>query len=393
MPTAKKFEIKELAVPVYLPAMLFAIGEAGLVPIIPASAERLGADIPTAGLIAGLVMLGTLTADLPAAKFVDRMGERKSMIWAALAASVGILFAVFAVNILMIGLGVFILGATAAVFGLARHAYIAETVPVNARARALSLLGGMFRIGAFVGPLIGAFVIANFGIEYVYWTAVIFCGSAGLVLLFTNPEKMLNTAPNDGGSVLQVAKLHKRTLLTLGTASTIVAMSRTARFIGLPLWALFIGLDAAQAALFIGIAGALDFTLFYLGGAIMDRYGRKAAAVPTLIGMSLALAAIAFTTDGTSFLLVAILMSLANGVGSGLVMVIGADASPSVGRNEFLAAYRFQMDAGIAATAPLMSAIAALATLAASMFAMSGLALVGAFMMWKYLPSHKNRNL
>ncbi len=382
----KNLKIRELILPVYLPAMLFSIGESGLIPIIPASAERLGADIPTAGIIAGLVMAGTLVADLPAAKFVDRMGERGSMIWASATATIGILFAVFAVNIFMIGLGVFILGATAAVFGLARHSYITETVPAHQRARALSVLGGMFRIGSFVGPVIGALVISSFGIEYVYWTAVLFCGLAGVVLLFTKPEKMLNTPPNDGGSVWKIAKLHKRSLLTLGTASTIVAMSRTARFIGLPLWALHLGLDPAQASLYIGIAGAIDFSLFYLGGAIMDRFGRKAAAVPTLIGMSLCLAAVPFTSDGAGFLAIAILMALANGVGSGLVMVIGADASPNVGRNEFLAAYRFQMDSGVAATAPLMSAITVIASLATSMFFMSGLALLGAYMMWRYLP-------
>ena len=389
MPAKNNFQIRELVLPVYLPAMLFSIGEAGLIPIIPASAERLGADIPTAGLIAGLVMLGTLAADLPAAKFVNRIGERKSMIWASAAAALGILFAVFASNIFMIGVGVFILGGSAAIFGLARHAYIAETVPANQRARALSVLGGMFRIGTFIGPLLGASVIATLGIEFVFWNAVIFCGAAGIVLLFTHPEKMLNTPPDNGGSLWKIAKLHRRTLLTLGTASMIVAMSRTARFIGLPLWALFIGLDAAETSLYIGIAGAIDFALFYLGGQIMDKYGRKAAAIPTLLGMSFCLALVPLTSDGSTLLAVAIMMALANGVGSGLVMVIGADASPPIGRNEFLAGYRFLMDAGVAATAPLMSLITVIASLSGAMFFMSGLAIIGALFMHRYLPTHQ----
>ena len=42
----KKYGIKDLVLPVYLPSLLYSIGEAGLLPIIPASAEKLGADIP-----------------------------------------------------------------------------------------------------------------------------------------------------------------------------------------------------------------------------------------------------------------------------------------------------------------------------------------------------------
>ena len=60
------FQVRELALPVYVPSMLFAAGESGLIPLIPASAEKLGADIPTAAFVAGLVLIGTLVADLPA---------------------------------------------------------------------------------------------------------------------------------------------------------------------------------------------------------------------------------------------------------------------------------------------------------------------------------------
>mgnify|MGYP000505856243 CR=1 FL=1 len=81
--TAKPFQIKSLIYPVFLPSFLFSVGEAGLIPVIPASAEALGADIATAGIIAGLGMMGTLFADIPAVKFVNFFGERKAMILAS----------------------------------------------------------------------------------------------------------------------------------------------------------------------------------------------------------------------------------------------------------------------------------------------------------------------
>ena len=42
----------------------------------------------------------------------------------------------------------------------------------------------------------------------------------------------------------------------------------------LPLWAVSIGVSDANTALIIGIAGGLDFALFYTTGQIMDRWGR-----------------------------------------------------------------------------------------------------------------------
>jgi MFS family permease len=381
-----EFSIKSLLYPVFLPSFLFAIGEASLIPVIPASAEALGADIPTAGIIAGLGMLGTLFADVPAVKFVNFLGERKAMITAAGMAATGILLALFASNIWMLSIGIFLTGACHAVFGLARHGFIAEAVPLEKRGRALAILGGTFRGGGFVGPLLGAGVVELWGISSVYWLPVVFSLLAGAVLLTTKSENFTDTPPNKGYSIFFIAKREGHKLRTLGLAATTLAIARTARTIGLPLWALYIHLPVATAALYIGVAGALDFALFYSSGQLVDRFGRRWAAAPTLIGMALSLFALTFAQDSTGFLIVALALSLSNALGSGLVMVIGADLAPKDARNEFLAFYRLMIDGGVAATAPAM----ALLTIAFGLpIAIAGIGLItlsGAFGMWKHIP-------
>ncbi|MEN9967180.1 MAG: hypothetical protein RL036_413 [Actinomycetota bacterium] len=381
-----EFSIKSLLYPVFLPSFLFAIGEASLIPVIPASAEALGADIPTAGIIAGLGMLGTLFADVPAVKFVNFLGERKAMITAAGMAATGILLALFASNIWMLSIGIFLTGACHAVFGLARHGFITEAVPLEKRGRALAILGGTFRGGGFVGPLLGAGVVELWGISSVYWLPVIFSLLAGAVLLSTKSENFSDTPPNKGYSIFYIAKREGHKLRTLGLAATTLAIARTARTIGLPLWALYIHLPVATAALYIGVAGALDFALFYSSGQLVDRFGRRWAAVPTLVGMALSLFALTFARDSTGFLIVALALSLSNALGSGLVLVIGADLAPKDARNEFLAFYRLMIDGGVAATAPAM----ALLTIAFGLpMAIAGIGLVtlsGAFGMWKHIP-------
>ena len=384
--TEQPFKIKSLVYPFFLPSFLFAVGEAALIPVIPASAQAFGADLATAGFIAGVGMLGTLFADIPAARVVNYFGERKAMIYAAAVAASGILFAVFATNLLMLSIGIFITGACHAIFGLARHGYIAEVVPVDKRGRALAILGGAFRGGSFVGPLLGALVISLVGVSAVFWLPVIFSLLAGFILLTTKPGAMADTPPNQGHSLFFIAKREGYKLRTLGLAATTLTIARTARTIGLPLWALYINLPVETAALYIGIAGALDFALFYTSGQVVDRFGRLWAAVPTLAGMAVSLFALTFAQDATGFLIAALALSLSNALGSGLVMVIGADLAPKDARNEFLAFYRLMVDGGIAMTAPAISIMTLMFGLPVALAGVSVITLGGAFGMWKYIP-------
>jgi MFS family permease len=372
--------------PVFTPSLLFGIAEGGLLPIIPASAQALGASLPTAGIILGLVMIGTLFADIPAARLINVLGERKAMMLAAAVASVGILVALLATNLWVLGSGIFILGASVAVFGLARHSYLTEVVPYSHRARALSILGGVFRAGHFIGPLIGAALITLIDLQAVYWNAVIFCALAALILVFIKPDRMPDTPATVPGGTWKVAKRESKKLATLGVTSAIIGGLRTARLVGLPLWALSIGLPPATIALYMGIAGALDLALSYSSGQIMDRFGRRWSALPTLLGLSLTFSLLTVATDETTFLAVALMMSLVNGLGSGIILVIGADLAPKGERNEFLASYRLLVDTGVAAAPLLISGITAFVGLSVAMFTVSGLGIIGAILANRYLP-------
>ena len=382
----KVFRISSLNFPVFAPSLLFGIAEGSLLPVLPASAQALGASLPTAGLITGLVMVGTLFADIPAAKLINATGERKAMLLAAAVGSIGVLVSLLSTSLWMLGAGMFLLGASVSVFALARHSFLTEAVPYSHRARALSILGGVFRAGHFIGPMIGALLITLISIEAIYWNAVLFCALAALVLVFVKKDQMPDTPLREPGATWKVAKREAKKLATLGVVSAIMGGLRTARIVGLPLWALHIGLSPAVTALYVGIAGSLDLALSYSSGQIMDRFGRRWSALPTLLGLSLTFSLLTIANDATTFLAVALVMSLANGVGSGIILVIGSDLAPKGERNEFLASYRLLVDAGVAATPILISVIAAAFGLASAMFALTGAGVIGAAMAHRYLP-------
>ena len=382
----KQFKISSLNIPVFAPSLLFGIGEGSLLPIIPASAQSLGANLPTAGIITGLVMVGTLAADIPAAKLINAIGERKSMLWAATAAGVGVLVSLLATNLWLLGLGMFLLGASVSVFALARHSFLTEAVPYSHRARSLSILGGVFRAGHFLGPMLGALLITVINVQAVYWSAVIFCSLAASILLFVKPDEMPDTPERVKGMTWLVAKRESKKLATLGVVSAIIGGLRTARLVGLPLWALHIGLSPAETAFYMGIAGALDLALSYSSGQIMDRFGRRWSALPTLLGLSFTFALLTLSNDANTFLTVALLMSLANGVGSGVILVIGSDLAPKGQRNEFLASYRLLVDAGVAITPLSLALITAIAGLSAALFSLTFAGVIGAALAHRYLP-------
>jgi MFS family permease len=170
---------------------------------------------------------------------------------------------------------------------------------------------------------------------------------------------------------------------------------RACRLVVVPLWAVCIGISVANTALIIGIAGALDFALFYTTGQIMDRGGRMWTALPSMIGLGLGHLVLAFTHDLPAdvvwFIVIAMVLGVANGFGTGLLMTLGADLADKRNPAPFLGAWRFTSDTGGAAAPLTISGLTALVSLSFASGVMGVLGLVGAGILWRYLPRYVPR--
>jgi MFS family permease len=331
-------------------------------------------------------MVGILVADLPAGRLVERIGERRAMIFGSALGGAGVLLVALGNTLWLMGIGVFLLGIGVAIFALARHAFFAEHIPLAYRARALSMLGGTFRAGAFIGPLIGSGIIYLFDVHGVYWFAGIVCTASSIVLLRSPKDVIKPATETRTSSVWRIARREAKSLATLGVGASILGAIRTTRQIGLPLWAIFIGLTPAETSFYIALAGILDFALFYTSGQIMDKYGRFWAAVPPTIGLGILHLFVFSATDGLSFLTLACAMALANGLGSGIILTMGADLAPTDARHEYLASYRLITDIGVAAASPALAAITAATSLATGMATFGVIGIAGGLLMWRYIP-------
>ena len=288
----------------------------------------------------------------------------------------------------MLGLAILCTGLAGAVWTLARQAYLTEVVPFHLRARALSTLGGVHRIGMFIGPFLGAGAVHLTGTDGPYGLHMIAVGVAALALVaLPEPGGRNGGAParSELGTV-GMARAHLPVLRTLGAGTVLVGAVRASRQAVIPLWAEHIGLDAATTSLIFGASGAVDMLLFYPAGKVMDKVGRAFVAVPSMLVLGLALLLLPLTHNAPTLFAVAMLMGVGNGIGSGIIMTLGADLSPSVGRTTFLGTWRLCSDIGASSGPLAIGAVTSVASLAPAILLIGGLGLVGAWVLGRWIP-------
>jgi MFS family permease len=130
----------------------------------------------------------------------------------------------------------------------------------------------------------------------------------------------------------------------------------------------------------------MDMLLFYPTGYVMDRFGRRWVAIPCLTVLAFGLMLIPLAQTLMLFAVVAIVTGFGNGLGAGINMTMGADFSPPDRRAEFLGVWRLIGDIGQFGGPIVLSALTALATLGTASVATGGIGLLGALIMFLFVP-------
>ncbi|MEO6362327.1 MAG: MFS transporter [Caldimonas sp.] len=388
------FSLRRIAVAAFGPSFLFGLGEGAILPVVALSVRQLGGSIALAALVVTLIGVGSLVTNLPASILTARYGERWAIVGAALWGAAAMVLCLAGGHLVAFAIGVFMIGMASAVFGLARQSYLTQAVPFHLRARALSTLGGVMRIGLFLGPFAGAALIHFMGIAGAYWA-----GTAALLLAAVVAARMPDLPePATASFAADLAKApaaptirsigadHSRLFLTVGIGVVLVSAVRASRQAVIPLWAETIGLEATVTALIYGLAGGIDMLVFYPAGKVMDRKGRAWVAVPSMAIMGFGLLLMPLTSGKELLLAAALLIGFGNGIGSGMVMTLGADYSPVVGRAHFLGLWRLLSDVGSTAGPALLSAVTAAISLAAGIWCTAGIGFAASAVLWYWIP-------
>ena len=414
MAVTDEFSLRGIALPAFGPTAVWSVGLGAAMPVVALSARNLGASVALAAAFVLIEGAAAFVSSLPAGSLVARVGERRALAGAAVVDALGAALAVVAPNLWTLGIAIGLMGMTGSVFLLARQSWLTARAPVHLRARAMSTMGGVQRIGMFIGPFIAAPVIVVWGTQAAYAVGVVagLCAAVWAWLGLRGYEvedeadpdgsaALAGSAPAGAGAgpagsrtritLLDIVRTHRRVLLTIGLGVLLIGAARQGRFVIVPLWAESVGITDSQTALIFGIAGGAEVLLFYPAGSVMDRFGRVWVAVPFLVVLGVGMLLLPLAHGFAAVAAVSTVMGVGNGLGSGIVQTLGADAAPVAGRAQFLSVWRFLSLIGQNGAPLLVSAVTALAGLGTACVVLGVVVLGGAPWLARWLPAYDPR--
>ncbi len=384
---------------VYIQIFTASIGMGMLVPTLPLFVADLVRDpvtgeenITLVGLALGMAALGTLLWTLPSGLLLNRISEWVGQLAGLIVMATAVLVLALSPPYSVLIVARLLMGAGMGLWALSRMQYMRRVTPRHQRGRIMSLFGGTNRIGMFVGPGVGGFVAGTLGYEAMFLIAGA-CMAVGLI-----PGLAYRDAPDNEKESTQSAigllrglgetlMTRRRVLFTAGTGHIFAQAIRSGRPVVLPLYGAFaLGLNEQEIGLAVSASAAVDMTLFPLAGYLMDHFGRKFAIVPSFALFSASMALLSQARDFTGLILIGLLIGFSNGIGSGSMLTLGTDLTPSERPGEFLAVWRLVGGIGDMGGPVVVGGVADVFGLMLAPFFVAALGLCGALTFGLFVP-------
>ena len=182
--------MRGIALPVYMPSFFSAIAQNAVQIMLPLYALEIGGGPALAATIVGLRGAGTMLMDVPAGMLVARIGDRGVMILGLVLATLATFAPAAATGVPVLSFAALGFGAGAGIWVLGRVTFITDTVRLDQRGRVISLMAGLQRAGALVGPLLAGIGADLIGYRSVFAAAgALFAVSLVMVLIFAGQPR------------------------------------------------------------------------------------------------------------------------------------------------------------------------------------------------------------
>lgn len=347
--------LKALIGPVYAPSLTFAVGMGAIKPVMLLAALHLGFSHAAGSAVIGVFGVVAVIAAPVVGRLLARTGDRPALIVAGIAATAAMLIAALALTRIFVHaqiqrclfvLALILLALAQNVWALGRQSFLASHVPLSFRARSMSMLGGMQRLGEMLGPLVASALLALWFLGSAFWFGVVTCLLATtmvIVLLVPEPAQPAAELKTQEAAASEARNRARPQLFPSLKATLLVGLSvnalgilRTNRNLIVPLWGSFLGIDVHLITLTFAIGAVLDTAMFLFSGGLMDRLGRLAGIFPSLIVMSWGLLVMFLFHNTIGFVAGALILGFGNGFGAGIIMTTGVDLAPTARRAEYL---------------------------------------------------------
>ncbi len=391
--TATRIDYRSLIGVLFLPNFVISILIGVTEPVLPLYIQSTGASYAIVGTVLSALAIGRLLATLPASGILTRISMRHAMLIGIGVMTVALLAMAATTSLTLIFASWLITGMGLTLFEIARHQYVAAYIPNHNRGRIVAIIGGTFRLGIVVGPVIGGWTAQQAGFQAPFLLMAGLAVLTGLIIYVYMPHQSLTIQPQPfslrdyTGELRQTFREHRCILLAAGSGQLLMQLVRRSRSVIIPLYAAnVIGLDVAAVGVVISIGSILDTMMFAPAGMILDRYGRKAAIIPSLILQAAGLLLLPLTASFAALVAVAGLMGFGNGISSGTMITLGADLAPPDRRMPFLGLWRVTNSMGFALGPNVIGSVAALLGLPAASAVAGLIGLSAAVLFYRFVP-------
>ena len=329
-------------------------------PVIPNLTRSFGVGLAEASLVFVAFSAGAVVATFPAGYLMDKIGRRPVLLAGPILEAVGSFMTPFSHSFPELLFWRFLVGAAGQLWQQGRLLVIADTAPLNQRARQMGYMAGMMRAGQLLGPTMGGFLAEYFGL----WVPFVIHAALTLAVVLPSFTLIRESAPGHRGQSTDdtspatqgwrpvIAYLLTFQVVVFLVIQISAQLSRGGQDQGsLVLYAVYAyGMRPGELGLLNTIAVLFGIPVPFLTGYLMDRFGRRAVIAPgfgayavSLVIMSLT----AFFPLPMSFFLASyVLVQASAGTTGGTMQVLGTDLAPTVNKGRFFAIWRMLAQTG-----------------------------------------------
>jgi MFS family permease len=356
----------------YLPAVTLALGNGIAAPALPVYAKSFEVTFGVAALVLIVYEVGGALATLPTGFLIDRIGRRKVLLAGPILVAISSILVALAHSFPELLVYRFIGGWARQMWMLSRLTVIADTGAERQRGRQITGMIAMESSGRLLGPAIGGFLASAWGVR------VPFLVHAALSIAAIVPSFALirETAPirlpraggaGSGGEptvAVGLAALLTLPVLVFFCAQFLAAVTRGTLVAGsLHLYAVYaynVGPDTI--GILAASAGIVGIPILFSTGHIMDRFGRRATAVPGFVFLGLALCFMAVTSLANlpfgAYVLAFFSVQTSQSITAGNMQVIGSVIAPAHLRGRFFGVWRLIGEVGSAISPAVFALLA-----------------------------------
>lgn len=335
------------------------LGFGALLPVLPLYAQSFGVSASAIGMTIAIYGLARFLIAMPCGQMADSWGRRPTLALGGLVSALGNIWCALADSYGEFIVARFASGAGAGIVLTVGIVILTDISTPARRGRMMALYQGCFLFAVGIGPLPGGLLAEHFSLATPFTSYGVAGAIVAVIAWFTIPEtrSMGEAARQENGSATEPRTTLSKRMRLLASypgfaliclLGFIQAVVRTGGLFNVvPVIAAGqLGLSASQIGAGFAIGSVLGLVAAYPGGALADRYGRKAVIVPSTMLVSVSMASFFLAPSFAWFVFACLIWGVATSISAAAPSAYAAESAPPGMTATAISSQRMISDAG-----------------------------------------------